>query len=50
MCDGGGGGQSSERQCLYIKFGIFGKHMNECISGFSLVSAWEMCEHLNVFL
>lgn len=37
------------RQCLHIKYGMFGRHMNECMSGPSLVSAYRMCEHLNVF-
>lgn len=37
------------RRRLHIKYGMFGQHMNECMSGPSLVSAYRMCEHLNVF-
>lgn len=42
-------GGSGERQCLHIKCSMFGKRMNECMSGPGSVWAHRMCEHLNVF-
>lgn len=41
--------KGSKGQCLHIKYSMFGKCMNECMSGPSLALACRVCRHLSMF-